>query len=149
MAKMIAEDAQLLEKSGSGRNQYTLCLDNMPRVFLGNHERIHGKKKLFLISSEAMESLESFIDMMNITVNDAAEDIAVERFFEKLSLYKGKSGDVAIILEPCSKWLLKGLWKVFIEIPECVSKDLTIPFDAQRPSISLYPFPGSEKKVFF
>ena len=146
---MISEDAVLfIIKSKKDRNQYTLCLDNMPSVSLRNFERIHGKKKLFLVPSEATDSLESFIDVMKITVNDAAEDTAVERFFEKLSLYKGKYGDVAIILEPCSKWLLKGLWKVFVEIPECVPKNLTIPFGAQRPGISLYPFPGSEKKVF-
>lgn len=150
--KMISENAICRTHKGKGgnkRNSYVLTLDDMPSINLGNFERIHGKRKLFLIPAEALESIESLVDGLRISIDNAAQDAAVERFFEKISLFRGKTGEVALILEPCSKWLLKGLWKVFVVDPDCVREDLRIPLQSQLPGISLYPFPGSEKKIFF
>lgn len=147
---MISEDA-FLKVEGKGknrRNRYAIHLENISSLSIGNIMGTHGKKRLHFISDTAMASLEDFIDELHIAVGNPSEDAAVERIFEKFSLFKGESGEVALILEPCTKPFLRGLWKIFVEDPDNVSKELDIPFEAERPGISSYPI-TPEKNVFF
>jgi len=149
--KLLAESAILEAVKGKGenkRNCYYLYLDDLPKMKLGNLERTRGKKKLFIIVEEALESVEAFIDKLSLSIEDAAQDSAVERFFHSLVSCRGKEGEVAIILVPCM-WPLTGLYKVFAGDPDNVKEDLSTPclasyYKGQMP----YPY-GSTKKSLF
>lgn len=149
--QLIAESAILETVKNKGKNKrncYYLHLDDLPKIKLGNLERTRGKKKLFIIEDEALESVETFIDKLSLSIENAAQDSAVERFFHSLVSRRGKEGEVAIILEPCM-WPLKGLYKVFASVPEYVKEDLSTPclasyYKGEMP----YPYGKTKKSLF-
>ncbi len=149
--KLLAENAILEINKGKGKNKrncYYLVLDEMPKIKFGNLERSRGKKKLFIIADEALESVEAFIDKLSLSIEDAAQDLAVERFFDSLALCKGKEGEVAIILVPCM-WPLTGLYKVFAGDPDYVNEDLSTPCLASYYKGELpYPYGKMKKSPF-
>lgn len=93
MVKIIERGVCDYAKSG----ECVLHLDHV-EIPLGKPKKDKDGKKLFVIQSEPLETMEGFVDAFGIKIASAEADLELEHFFQIMRRYQGEVGSVAIIV---------------------------------------------------